>query len=64
MKKRQWADKYGAQWYLHYDGKPPHDDDDDYRWDGFQWIKKDCTIVSLRDINEKFDAACRQEESQ
>ena len=38
MSKRQWADKYGAQWYLHYDGIPPHDDDQDYEWDGFRWV--------------------------
>ena len=33
-----WADKYGAQWYLHKDGHPPHDDDGDYQWDGTQWV--------------------------
>lgn len=41
MEKRQWADQYGSQWYKHYDGKPPHDDDNDYRWDGFSWSKID-----------------------
>lgn len=30
MTKRQWADKYGSRWYLHKDGRPPHDDDNDY----------------------------------
>jgi hypothetical protein len=35
---RQWADGYGSQWYRHYDGRPPHDSDDDYRWNGTQWI--------------------------
>jgi hypothetical protein len=35
--KKQWADKYGARWYLHYDGKPPIDDDNDYYWTGLQW---------------------------
>ena len=39
--KRQWADKYGSRWYLHYDGKPPHDDNDDYGWNGSQWVKMD-----------------------
>lgn len=34
---RQWADQYGPRWYLHYDGRPPFDDDQDYRWNGFQW---------------------------
>lgn len=38
---RQWADGYGARWYLHYDGRPPHDDDNDYRWDGRQWVLLD-----------------------
>jgi hypothetical protein len=36
---RQWADKYGSQWYKHYDGHPPHDDNNDYEWNGFQWVK-------------------------
>lgn len=35
--KRQWADKYGSRWYLHRDGKPPHDDDNSYRWHNGQW---------------------------
>lgn len=39
--KRQWADGYGARWYLHYDGRPPHDDDRDYRWTGSQWVPDD-----------------------
>lgn len=26
----KWVDQYGARWYLHFDGKPPHDDDNDY----------------------------------
>lgn len=38
MKKKQWADRYGAQWYLHYDGIPPIDDYNDYTWNGFQWV--------------------------
>ena len=38
MIKRQWADKYGSQWYKHYDGKPPHDEEEDYYWDGFYWV--------------------------
>jgi hypothetical protein len=37
MRKRQWADKYGSRWYLHYDGRPPHDDDNDYVWRNGQW---------------------------
>jgi hypothetical protein len=41
MAKRQWADRYGARWYLHYDGTPPHDDDTDYVWTGFQWVPMD-----------------------
>jgi hypothetical protein len=36
--RRQWADKYRARWYLHYDGTPPHDDDQDYEWTGTQWV--------------------------
>lgn len=39
--KRQWADKYGSQWYLHYDGHPPHDDENDYFWTGHQWAVED-----------------------
>lgn len=39
MAKRQWADQYGSQWYKHYDGKPPLDDDNDYYWNGFTWVK-------------------------
>jgi len=35
--KRQWADQYGSQWYKHYDGTPPHDDDNDYVWTGAYW---------------------------
>lgn len=30
--RHRWADRYGAQWYKHYDGKPPLDDDNDYVW--------------------------------
>lgn len=41
MKKKQWSDGYKAQWYLHYDGRPPIDDDNDYLWNGFQWIPLD-----------------------
>ncbi len=37
MTKRQWADNYGSQWYKHYAGKPPHDDDNDYVWNGTHW---------------------------
>ena len=37
MNKRQWADQYGSQWYRHYDGRPPHDDDNDYEWTGSHW---------------------------
>lgn len=29
--------KYGAQWYKHYAGMPPLDDDRDYVWTGSQW---------------------------
>ena len=36
---RQWADRYGSQWYKHYDGIPPHDDDSDYEWTGSYWVK-------------------------
>lgn len=38
--------KYGARWYLHYDGVPPEDDDHDYRWTGTQWVRDfdDCEI--------------------
>ena len=36
---RQWADKYGSQWYKHYDGQPPLDDDSDYEWTGSHWAK-------------------------
>jgi hypothetical protein len=35
---RQWADGYGPRWYLHRDGKPPHDDDGDYAWRYGQWV--------------------------
>lgn len=34
---RQWGDRYGSHWYLHYDGTPPRDDDNDYVWTGTQW---------------------------
>ena len=37
MSKRQWADQYGSQWYKHYDGKPPFDDDTTYVWTGNYW---------------------------
>jgi hypothetical protein len=40
-RKRQWADQYGARWYLHRDGRPPHDDDDDYVWKHNQWTRVD-----------------------
>ncbi len=40
-KNRQWADSYGSRWYLYRDGKPPLDDDDDYRWNGTQWVRED-----------------------
>ncbi len=67
--KQQWADKYGSRWYLHRDGRPPHDDEDDYRWNGFRWVKEDYElkedkIISLRDINKEFDEACKRMESQ
>lgn len=38
---RQWSDKYGAQWYLHWDGIPPQDDDNDYCWNGSEWVADD-----------------------
>lgn len=41
MAKRQWADQYGARWYLHRDGTPPHDDDTDYVWKHGQWVPLD-----------------------
>lgn len=34
---RKWSDGYGSQWYRHFDGKPPEDDDNDYYWTGSQW---------------------------
>jgi len=34
---RQLSDRYGPRWYLHYDGVPPVDDDNDYYWTGVQW---------------------------
>ena len=37
MPTRQWADKYGAEWYKHYDGTPPVDDPNDYYWTGTHW---------------------------
>jgi hypothetical protein len=40
-KPRRWADQYGALWYLHRDGTPPHDDDQDYVWTGVQWAVAD-----------------------
>jgi len=39
--KRKWADQYGSRWYLHYDGRPPHDEDQDYYWTGSQWVSED-----------------------
>lgn len=41
MARRQWADGYGSRWYLHRDGRPPHDDDNDYVWRGSQWVRMD-----------------------
>lgn len=38
---RQWADQYGARWYLHRDGTPPRDDDRDYVWRDGQWVPMD-----------------------
>ena len=32
------SSRYGAQWYKHKDGVPPEDDDNDYLWNGFQWV--------------------------
>lgn len=37
--QRQWADKYGPQWYLHKDGRPPLDDDNSYYWTGHHWAR-------------------------
>ena len=37
----QWADGYGSRWYLHRDGRPPSDDDNDYCWNGVQWARLD-----------------------
>lgn len=39
--KKQWADEYKSSWYKHYDGKPPLNDDNYYRWTGFQWVIDD-----------------------
>ena len=46
--KRQWADQYGSQWYKHRDGRPPLDDDNDYRWNGSEWVIDD-------DLNDRIN---------
>jgi hypothetical protein len=48
---RQWADGYGARWYLHRDGTPPRDDDNDYYWTGVQWA-----LLFDEDEDEKDDS--------
>lgn len=29
----------GIDWYKYYQGIPPEDDDNDYEWTGFQWVR-------------------------
>lgn len=52
MYTREWADGYGASWYKHYDGTPPHDDDSDYYWNGFQWVKEDYELEVRATANQ------------
>jgi hypothetical protein len=49
---RRWADQYGARWYLHRDGTPPHDDEESYVWTGSQWALADDYYESHDNDNE------------
>ena len=53
MSNRQWADQYGPQWYLHRDGTPPHDSDDDYYWTGVQWAVLEPTYLDSAEEDYK-----------
>lgn len=35
----QYDPKYGTRWYLYKDGRPPENDNSDYTWNGFQWVR-------------------------